>query len=403
MAKNRVLFGKKIVPHHMLNYAEQIYDILVAEIELGRWGVNERLPGVIHLARELEFGTKTIQTAYDRLKQDGYIHTLGYRGTYLTSQHPLQTAASGGKIGVLVSEEQTGQPLILWYEHVILQFARRRNLVTEVRTLPNDIAASEVNRRGVVFGEDVIGIISLTPFRMPVRFGDAGKTLPVAFLCPPYEPCVPKVCADVREAYYDLTARLIRSGHRNIIFSEDSIEPDPRQTIMHREGYLEAMCDHGLPVDQGLLNASRRVDNARLPTVTEHLKAIMKKNRAGRPTAVVAGSLGRSTVLSRIAPLHHIAIPADLSIVSIGSAHINGDSGPQLTGMLPDFDLMVEHCLSMLQQQRTSGKCDHTAIQVRMHFVPGDTMRSLVAIPDEEGEVASRTDRELIVLSAVVS
>ena len=403
MVKNRVLFGKKIVPHHMLNYAEQIYDILVGEIELGRWKTDERLPGVIHLARELGFGTKTVQTAYDRLKHDGYIQTLGYRGTYLKSQHPLQTAASGGKIGVLVSEEQTGQPLILWYEHVILQFARRRNLITEVRTLPEHLAASDINRCGVVFGDDVIGIISLTPFRMPVRFGDAGKTLPVAFLCPPYETCAPKVCADVREAYYDLTSRLIRGGHRNIIFSEDRVEPDPRQTIMHREGYLEAMNDHGLPVDEVLLSASRRVDNARLPTVSEHLKAIMKKNRSARPTAVVAGSLGRSTVLSRLAPLHRISIPGDLSIVSIGSARINGDSGPQLTGMLPDFDLMVEHCLSMLQQQRTSGKCDHTAIHVRMHFVPGDTMRALIAVPGEEGVEERRTERELAVLSAVVS
>ena len=71
MTKIRTLFGKKLLPHHMLNFSEQLYDILVREIELGRWQLNERLPGVIQLARELDFGTKTIQTAYDRLKREG--------------------------------------------------------------------------------------------------------------------------------------------------------------------------------------------------------------------------------------------------------------------------------------------------------------------------------------------
>jgi GntR family transcriptional regulator/MocR family aminotransferase len=102
MPQPRVLFGKKIVPHHMLNYAEQVYDILVGEIELGRWKVNERLPGVINLAKELNFGTKTVQTAYDRLKSEGYVRTLGYRGTFLKSTHPRSRKKAPEKIGVLV-------------------------------------------------------------------------------------------------------------------------------------------------------------------------------------------------------------------------------------------------------------------------------------------------------------
>jgi DNA-binding transcriptional regulator YhcF (GntR family) len=376
MSRTRILFGKEIVSHHMLTYAEQIYDILVGEIELGRWKLNDRLPGAIQLAKELEFGTKTIQTAYDRLKREGYVKTLGYRGTYLKSQHP-QPKRVQGRIGILISPEQAGQPLELWYEHVIQQCARQQNLVAEIKVLPGAMDVRQVNRKGVLFGEDTVGIISLTAFRMPARFGDGDEVLPLVFLCPPFEKCAPKVCADVREAYYDLTCRVIRYGHQRVVFSEDSIEPDPRQTQMHREGYLEAMEEHGLPVDMVLMEASRAVNNADLPSVVDHLKEVLRENPSQRPAAIVAGSLGRAMVIAKAAAVERIAIPQDLSVVSIGCAAIDEDHQRQITGMLPDFDRMAELCFNILNQQRQEGKSDFSKIHVRMHFMPGHSLRNL--------------------------
>jgi hypothetical protein len=390
MSDVRTLYGKKIVPHHMLNFAEQVYDILAGEIQMGRWKVNDRLPGVIQLASELGFGTKTVQTAYDRLKQDGYVKTRGYRGTFLKSQRPLM-AAEGGKIGVLVSAEQSGDPLILWYQHVILGAARGKGMITEVRVVPDGMDGLRALHKGALFGDDVPGVLSLTAFRIPVRYGDEQGLLPAAFLCPPYERCTPKVCADVREAYYDLTSRLIRGGHRNIVFSEDSVEPDPRQTVMHREGYLEAMAEHRLEVQETIMRASRKVRNTDLVSVADHLKEMVRIKRPLRPTAVVAGSLGRNMALAKVAPLQRIAIPRDLSIVAIGSAGLDGAGGPHLTGMLPDFDRMVDWCLMMIEQQRQTGRCDFTKIHVRMHFVEGHTMRPLTAQPADRE--ARRTDR----------
>ncbi len=388
MSKRRVLFGKEIVPHHMLTYAEQIYDILVGEIELGRWQIHDRLPGVIQLAKELEFGTKTIQTAYDRLKREGYVTTLGYRGTFLKAQHP-QPKPVQGRIGILVSAKQAGQPLEVWYEHVIQQFARRKNLIVEIKVLPGVIDGAQATRKGVLFGDDVAGIISLTPFRMPVRYGDTDGMLPLVFLCPPFEWCAPKVCADVREAYYDLTSRVIRYGHRHVVFSEDSIEPDPRQTEMHREGYSEAIKEHGLPVDSALLESSRAVNNAHMPGVIKHLREIQQRASAQRPTAIVAGSLGRAMVIAKAAAQEQIAIPQDLSVVSIGSAALDEDNQRQITGMLPDFDRMAELCFTMLDQQRRDGKSDFTRVHVRMHFLAGHSLRELNGSEERDESVTS--------------
>ena len=123
----RTLFGRRITPHHMMTLGEQIYDVLAGEIELGRWKKGERLPGVMTLARDLGVGTKTVQTAYDQLKEEGYLFTRGYRGTYLKSLHPARDGAEG-RIAVLISSEESEDSLLRWYQHVIQNDARRRNL-----------------------------------------------------------------------------------------------------------------------------------------------------------------------------------------------------------------------------------------------------------------------------------
>jgi DNA-binding LacI/PurR family transcriptional regulator len=146
---------------------------------------------------------------------------------------------------------------------------------------------------------------------------------------------------------------------------------------MHREGYMQAMQDHGLDVDHDVIKASRKVNNDEPDTVIRHIREIAELDEAKRPTAVVAGSLGRSMVLTRLAPRKGISIPQDLSIVSIGSAHIDGDKDRRITGMLPDFDRMIALCMELLEQQREDGKSNIAHIHVRMHYLPGDTLRSL--------------------------
>lgn len=374
MPKDRQLYGRKIIPHHMLNFAEQIYDIMAGEIERGRWKVGDPLPGVIFLAKELGFGTKTVQSAYDRLRDDGYTQPRGYRGTYLKSPHPL-TKGTGPKIGVLLAAEHAGQPLILWYQHVILQAARRKGMVAEIQTLPASMSFQEARLKGALFGREVGGIICLSPFWPIEEPRTAGAALPLVFLCPPFERCEPKVCADVREAFYTLTKRIIQAGHTRIAFSEDSMESDPRQTFLHRAGFDEAMREHGLPPDESIAKASRVVRNNDDKSVAGLLRAIAKAKPSARPTAIVADSLGRSMSLSRVALSCGVNIPQDLSVVSIGMAFRGDDPAQQLTGMLPDFDYMVELCLMILDQQKSKGFSELTTASVRMRLVEGHTLQ----------------------------
>ena len=397
------LFGHKIVEHHQMTYEQQIRDVFVEEIHAGRWKIGERLPGILALAKEAGFGTKTMHNAFEKLKEEGYIESRGNRGTYLKSFSPTKRAK--GRIGVLLTEEQKEMQLILWYQHIILEAADRRDYITQFKVLPEDMDPRKALLPGVLFNEEVKGIISLTPFEALLPFGDTGSRIPYVFLCPPYETCSPKVTADVEYAYYELTHRMIAAGHTKLAFSYESVEMDSRQAELHLSGYRRAMAESSLPVDEELLEMSRALKNKEdLVGVTNYLKHLMGLSEERRPTAIVSGSLGRTTVLTSVAPLCDVSIPEQLSVASIGSAPIPGKENNLMTGMLPDFDRMMDACFNVLEEYAQESGVSKTAVYMVLNYVPGHTLKHLngAARAEDQGSADPETRRRVGSMSSAV-
>ncbi len=373
MADNYELFGHRIVVHHQLTFEQQIRDVFVEEIHNGRWGVGARLPGILALAKESGFGTKTMYNAFEKLREDGYVEMRGNRGTFLKSLSPSRKAK--GKIGVLLREDQRSQQLILWYEHIILEAAGKRDMITEVKVLPSNMPPENAFLRGALFGDEVKGVISLSAFDSHLLFAGSSPTIPHVFLCPPFEKCVPRVCADVEYAYYELTHRMAAAGHLRIAFSYESHEMDARQAEMHLRGYRSAMEELGMPIDEELIDVSRSLNNENLVEVSDYLKQIIGLPEKKMPTAMVCGSLGRTTVLTNVAPLCGVAIPDQLSVASIGTAAVAGKRDALMSGMLPDFDKMMDACFDVLEEYAWEGGVSKTETLMLFKFIPGTTMK----------------------------
>ncbi len=106
--------------------------------------------------------------------------------------------------------------------------------------------------------------------------------------------------------------------------------------------------------------------------------------------------------LARAAPRHGLAIPDDLSVVSIGSAPIDKKSGRHLTGMLPDFDRMIEMCLMVLDRQVEAGRCDFSQAFMRMHYHPGHTLAAINGATLVEQAASPRLRHDIEALSRTV-
>ena len=375
--KKTELLGHKIIEHHQLTYEDQIYDILIEEIYNGRWSVGDRLPGAVSWAKEIGVGTKTLFGALEKLKAEGYLESCGSRGTFLKSTVPCRRVR--GKIGVLLASSQADKQLILWYQHIILRAAESHDLIAEVKILPAALSPVDALVPGRLFSDEVQGVISLTAFDVPYLFLSENSTvLPFVFLCPPYESCVPKVAADVEYAYYELTCRIIGAGHRRIAFSYESIETDERQGTMHLRGYRRAMAENGLEEMQDVFEKSKILNNSDSAGIVSHLQWIMNLKSSQRPTALVCGSLGRTTIITKLAPQCGIKIPAHLSVASVGTAPVAGQDEPvMMTGMLPDFERMTDACFRILKERHAGAGVSEMNIFMKLDFVPGSTLGNI--------------------------
>ena len=61
---------------------EQIYDSLREQIVKSIIKPDEKLPSVREIAAELSINPNTIQRAFGRLEQEGYVYTVSGRGTF---------------------------------------------------------------------------------------------------------------------------------------------------------------------------------------------------------------------------------------------------------------------------------------------------------------------------------
>lgn len=374
MTKPWKLFGRKILPHHRLSLRDQLFDLFLEEIRKARWKVGDELPDPRDIAEQCGVDSGVVRDVYDRLKLEGAVEMRREGAAYVVALAPYRNVQEGD-FALLIGETQREDSLIQWYEHVILGFGRRRRRYVEVRVLPEGEDPVRVLRDGGLFRDPGLGVISLLPFRVSAATGAGAPGVPLVFLVPPYENCAPRVSADVREAMYELTGRMVRAGCRRILFSEDAIEMDPRQSEMQYDGHAAAMRAFGLPVDEGFRAHSRAVENGSLQSVVGHLQAIQEAvGTDDVRTGVLTDSLSRAMAIVREAPRYGVRIPEEFGVASMGSAVVEEADQAVVEGVRPDYEYMVECCLHVLERIRDKGEPDFNRLLVRMHPVGGTTL-----------------------------
>ncbi len=66
---------------------EQIKEQMKEQILCGALGADEKLPSIRLLAKELRISVITTKRAYDELEQEGFIHSVQGKGSYVAHQN----------------------------------------------------------------------------------------------------------------------------------------------------------------------------------------------------------------------------------------------------------------------------------------------------------------------------
>lgn len=66
---------------------EQIYIQIKSQIISGDLSENEMLPSIRNLAKDLRISVITTKRAYEELERDGFIYTVGGKGSYVAAKN----------------------------------------------------------------------------------------------------------------------------------------------------------------------------------------------------------------------------------------------------------------------------------------------------------------------------
>ena len=289
---------------------------IMANIKDGSFVCDEKIPSEAFLCHKFSLSRQTVRRAILELVNEGYLRSERGRGTFVAGQ--MQPDAH--TVGVLMS---------YMYESLFVEMLRGMEEVLNVYGYDMDIGITN-NRLNSekVFLERMVEsniaglIIEGTKSAIPnpnVRYLQKlkAKGVPIVFVHNSYAdfPCC-SITMDDEKLSYDMTQSLVAKGHRKIagIFKGDDL-----QGVRRYKGYVEALYDSGIPVDENKIAwfYENYYDNEKLDTVMDEILDLLSEYTA----IVVYNDFIAENVVKQLEKRGR-SVPEDVSIVSFDNTFL---------------------------------------------------------------------------------
>lgn len=222
-----------------------------------------------------------------------------------------------------------------------LNEAPARNVHLTVEQCPERASMEELVAQ--IVEAHVAGVILPPPLcdRHELLAGLAAARIAVVAVAPDQEAeAIASVSTDDRGAAYEMTRHLIELGHRRIAFVEGTNRH--RSSTRRRHGYMDALRDHDIPVDEELIVAGDFSYRSGL-IAAEQLLA-----RTEPPTAIFACNDDMAAAAVTIAHQHKISVPGELSICGFDDTPLADAIWPRLTTIRQPIKEMSQKAMEML-------------------------------------------------------
>nr|WP_246021484.1 LacI family DNA-binding transcriptional regulator [Alteraurantiacibacter aquimixticola] len=160
------------------------------------------------------------------------------------------------------------------------------------------------------------------------------------------------VLIDDFQAAYDMTKHIIGLGHERIGF----IIGNPEQVAADRRlnGYLEAMRDAGLPIDEKLIVQGRFTYRSGMDGAEKLLSV------SPRPTAIFASNDDMAAATVAVAHRRHLDVPNDITVCGFDDTDMASSIWPELTTIRQPIREMtawaVDAITRMIKAKRSGDK-----------------------------------------------
>lgn len=232
---------------------QQIRDILRQEI-LNAMSPGERIPPERDLARRFSATRSTIGRAIAALVSEGLLVRQVGRGTFVVRVEEATTRVLNRTVGLMLSYLRGEFPAGI-VRSVVNQL--RGHGYRAVLSYSQDSTATEAGEIDRLTQDGLDGVIIL-PVALPGNESLHASLTRLGFPMVFVDRTLPSVDADCVGTdnfwgAYETTSRLIARGHRRIAHFTWLREWDSTAIRQRREGYEQALMDHGIEVDRELI------------------------------------------------------------------------------------------------------------------------------------------------------
>ncbi|WP_159830462.1 LacI family DNA-binding transcriptional regulator [Novosphingobium sp. TCA1] len=222
-----------------------------------------------------------------------------------------------------------------------LDEAPARNVHLTVEQCPDRATMPELVAQ--IVEAHVAGVILPPPLcdRAELVEGLTAAGIAVVAIAPDRETeALASVSTDDRGAAYEMTRHLIELGHRRIALIEGTSRH--RSSTRRRHGYVDALRDHDMALEQDLIEAGDFSYRSGLIAAERLL------GRAERPTAIFACNDDMAAAAVTIAHQMKISVPGELSICGFDDTPLADAIWPRLTTIRQPIKEMSRKAMAIL-------------------------------------------------------
>lgn len=347
---------------------QKVVEWVHQQIDSGFLHVGDKLETEAQLSDRFSFSRQTIRQALGELEREGTINRIQGSGSYVKNASPRRESAAGpGSVTIISSYTDSYIfPRILQPMVEVLQeagYATRIMFTNNHRETEKRILAEMLRSGSVdpVIAEPVTSALPNPNLDMYRELKERG--IPVIFFNTFYPGIdIPHVSLDDVEAGRLVTDYLISLGHEKI---GCILKNDDGQGIQRYKGYLKALAQAGLELDESLVCW---VDTTDLRDSLRSSEWILRRIR--ECSAVFCYNDEVAYMLTELCQARQIRIPQDLSIVSVDNSRLTELNAVSLTSAAHPMEKLGEKTASNLL-----GLINGTNSDATYEFVPKLTIR----------------------------